>query len=251
MPAGDDPRNVIKRYATAAVAALAVTAAVTPAPAASQGITSPYDFVESSMGIWAFGSAVLTDRGTLDIGPGSGYAAGLGYTIRVSGPFNFDARAAYMPTSRRVFNVLSADSAEVREDPRVGLEQLGTADLDLLLLDTSLRFDLTGPRTWNQLQPYAVVGAGVALRIRSDEGAEELLPEDNDDLRVEFESGVTGHAGAGVEWYVSDRFSVRADARDLFWKIHVPRGFFVDGRVVAEEQWVQTAHLSLGAVYRF
>lgn len=246
MPAGDDSIHVIKRYAIAVVAASAVTATHT----AAQAITSPYEFVESSRGFWAFGSGVFTDRGTLDIGPGSSYAAGIGFTVRVSGPFNFDARAAYMPTSRRVYDVASADTAAVREDPMVGLEQVGTADLSLLLLDASLRFDVTGPRTWNRLQPYALIGAGAALRVVSDNSAEELLPEDSD-LLVRFRNGFTGHVGAGVEWYLNDRFSVRADARDILWKVHVPDGFFVDQRVVAEDEWVQTAHLSLGAVYRF
>jgi hypothetical protein len=47
------------------------------------------------------------------------------------------------------------------------------------------------------------------------------------------------------------RFTVRLDARDILWKIHVPEGFFVDGRNVDSEQWVQTAHLSLGLGFRF
>lgn len=235
---------MIKRYALILVAALAVTAA----PAASQGITSPYDFVEHSMSVWAFGSAVFTDRGPLDLGPGSGYAAGVGFTVRISGPFNVDARAAFLPTSRRVYDVESADTALVRTDPMVGLEQIGTADVSILLLDTSLRFDVTGPRTWHRLQPYFLMGAGAALRVASDNAAEEPLSED---LHVRFENGVTGHVGAGVEWYLTDRFSVRADARDILWKIHVPEGFFVDRRVVSEEEWAQTAHLSLGAAFRF
>lgn len=242
---------MIKRSALAVLAvAVVAVAGLTASPAASQEITSPYEFVDHSMALWGFGSAVFADRGTIDVGPGSGYAAGLGFTVRISGPFNFDARAAYVPTDRRVYNVVAADSAAVREDPMVGLEQVGTADVSLLLLDASLRFDVTGPRTWHRLQPYILLGAGAALRMASDNGAEEALPDDSD-LRVRFENGFTGHVGAGVEAYLSDRLSLRADARDVLWKVHVPAGFLVDGRVIDDEEWVQTAHLGLGLAFRF
>lgn len=239
----------MKRSILAVLAALALHAT----PADSQAITSPYDFVETSMGFWGFGSAVFTDRGPLSVGPGSGYAAGLGYTVRISGPFNFDSRVAYLPTSRRVFEVVPVppeDTALVREDPTVGVNEIGTADLDLLLLDASLRFDVTGPRTWYRLQPYALIGAGAVLRVASENAAEEALPEDND-VRVRFRNGFTGHVGAGVEWHVTDRFTVRADARDTLWKVHLPDGFFVDNRILSQEEWVQTAHLSLGLAFRF
>ncbi len=170
--------------------------------------------------------------------------------MRISGPFNFDARAAYLVTDRRVYNVVAADSAAVRQDPMVGLEQVGTADLSLLLLDGSLRFDITGPRTWHRLQPYVLIGAGAALRVTSDKEAEEALPEDTN-LRVRFQNGFTGHVGAGVEAYLTDRLSLRADARDVLWKVHVPQGFLVNGRVIDDEEWVQTAHLNLGLAFRF
>lgn len=237
---------MIKRTAFVLIAAVAMTAT----PAASQSITSPYDFVDNSMEVWAFGSAVLTDRGPIEVGPGSGYGGGVGFTARVSGPFSVDTRAAYLPTSRRVFLTVPTDSAVVRENPRAGLEQIGTADLALLLLDVSLRFDITGPRTWYRLQPYALIGAGGVLRVSSENAAEAELPAETD-LRVRFRNGFTGHVGGGVEWHLSDRFTVRADARDVLWKIHVPEGFLVDGRNVDTEQWVQTAHLSLGLGFRF
>lgn len=220
------------------------------APAAAQSIDSPYDFVDPTMEIWVFGGGVLTERGTLDTGPGSGPIGGLGYTLRVSGPFNLDARLALVPTSRRVYTVVQADTAAIVEDPTVGLEQIGTADLSLLLADASLRFDVTGPRTWNRLQPFVLIGVGAAFSVTSDNEAEDALPEDVD-LRVRFQNGVTGHVGAGIELYMSDRFTLRAEARDLLWKVHVPEGFRTRHRVVAEDQWVQTAQLTLGLGIRF
>lgn len=237
-----------KRYVHIA-AALAVLA--TAGPAAAQSIGSPYEFVESSHSLHAFATYVFTDRGTIGIGPHSAPAVGFGYGIRISGPFAFDSRIAFMPTSRTVFTVdPSADPDAVREDPTVGLEEIGTADLSLLLADASLRFNITGPRTWNRLQPYALLGAGAVVRVAADNAAEEGLPEDSD-LRVRFSNGVTGHFGAGVEWHASDRLTIRFDARDVLWRLHVPTGFITTARVIDDRQWVQTAHLSVGAAFRF
>lgn len=237
---------MIKRSAFVVLAALAAAAT----PAAPQQIDSPYDFVDSSMGFWAFGSAVFTDRGPIDIGPKSGYAVGVGYTVRISGPFNFDTRVAYLPTERDVFTVVPTEPELVEADPRAGLQQIGTADLHLMLLDGSLRFDITGPRTWHRLQPYALIGAGGVIRVATDDAVDQDLPDDSD-LAVRFRNGFTGHVGGGVEFYASQRFAVRLDARDILWKIHVPNGFFTDNRNIDSDQWVQTAHVSVGLSYRF
>lgn len=241
---------MIKRSILTAGALL--TFGLVAAPAAAQSITSPYDFVEGSHAFYGFGSAVFTDRGTLDTGPGSGYAAGLAYNLRVSGPFVLEARAAYFPTDRRVYTDTStfADSLALRADPMTGLEQVGTAGIDLVLLDASLRFDLTGPRTWHRIQPYALIGAGGVLVASQAETGEDQLPVDAQ-LTVRFRNGFTGHVGAGFELHLSDHFTVRADARDLLWKIHIPQGFRATGRVIDDQQWVQTAHLSLGVALRF
>lgn len=218
----------------------------------AQGITSPYEFVDGRHSAHAYATYVFTDRGVLDLGPESGYAAGIGYGIRVSGPFNFDTRIAFLPTRRTIFDLAAEqpDTAAVRDDPRAGLEAIGTASLSLLLADASLRFDITGPRTWYRLQPYALIGAGAVFRLAEDRSEEEGLPTDVD-LRVRFRNGVTGHVGAGVEWHATDRLTVRLDARDVLWRLHVPEGFITGGRVIDDREWVQTAHLSAGLALRF
>lgn len=220
------------------------------APASGQSIDSPYDFVETSQAFRVFGGAVLTERGVIDTGPGSSYGFGAGYTIRISGPFNLDARAVYIPTDRRVYDLdLAQDSAVADDDPMVGLAELGTADLSLLLIDAALRFDLTGPRTWHHIQPYALIGVGAAIGVSSDNAVEESLPTDID-LRVRFKNGVTGHIGLGAEVYLGQRFTLTAEARDLLWRIHVPDGFRDPNRVISDAEWVQTGHLNLGLAFR-
>lgn len=242
---------MIKRTLLAA-ATLTALVHLGATPAMAQNITSPYDFVDRSHSVYLFGSAVLTDRGTLDTGPGSSYALGLEYSYRISGPFNIAARVAYVPTDRRVYNDTStvADSLALQEDVTFGLDQVGTADVSVLLLDASLRFDLTGPRTWYGFQPYALLGVGGLLVTSQGTDGEDQIPPDEATF-VRMRDGFTGHVGAGVEFYVSQNLTVRADARDLLWKIHLPVGFQQSGRVIDREQWVQTAHLSLGLSFRF
>lgn len=242
---------VIKRIPIAAGILLALVAAGS-APAGAQAITSPYRFIDTPHAFYAFGTYVFTDRGTLDTGPGGGYAGGIAYNYRVTGPFNLSARISYLPTSRRVYddNSVAADSVELRADPMTGLEQLGTADMSLLLVDAALRFDVTGPRTWRRIQPYFLIGAGGAFELTADNTIEELLPT-NRDLRVRFRNGLTGNVGFGTELYLSDHFTIRMDARDVLWKLDIPEGFRVTGRVIGEDEWAQTAHLSLGLTFRF
>lgn len=225
---------------------------VGPAHVAAQNIPSPYRFVEGSQGLYAFGARILTDRGQLDLGPGSGIGLGVGYLVRIGGPFNFTARVTYFPTERRVYDDEStlADSTALREDPMVGLVQIGTGDMTMMLLDASLRFDATGPRTWNRIQPFVVLGVGGVFAASADHSAEEILPSDRE-LRFRLRNGFTGHIGAGFEVHLSDRFTVQADARDLLWNLDYPRGFLETGRLVGQDEWVQTAHLSLGLSYRF
>lgn len=233
-------------------AALLTLGLAGPADTAAQSISSPYRFVEGSQGLYAFGAGVLTNRGLLDLGPGPGIALGAGYNVRIGGPFNFSARATYFPTERRIYDDEStvADSTALRDDPMVGLVQVGTGDVTMVLLDTSLRFDVTGPRTWNRIQPFVVLGVGGAFVFSSDNSAEEILPSDRE-LRFRFRNGFTGHIGAGFELHLSDRFTVQADARDLLWNLDYPRGFLETGRVVGQDEWVQTVHLALGLSFRF
>jgi hypothetical protein len=221
-------------------------------PLAAQAITSPYDFVERSQAVYGYATYVVADRGVIGTGPGGGPALGMGYSLRVSGPFTVDARLAHLWSSRTVYRLEDPqpDSELIRQDPMQGLDAVGGADLSLLLTEVSLRFDITGPRTWNNLQPFALIGAGGAFRT----GADHSLEEERDigpAFQVRFRNGATGHFGGGVEWYLTQRFTVRAEARNVLWRIHVPSGFITTARVIDDRGWVQTGHFSVGAGFRF
>jgi hypothetical protein len=71
------------------------------------------------------------------------------------------------------------------------------------------------------------------------------------DLRVRFRNGFTGHFGGGVEYFLSPQLTVRLDARNMFWRLHVPAGFITPDRVIDDREWVQAANLSVGLGLRF
>jgi opacity protein-like surface antigen len=246
----NDSKPVIKRCFLAVAAA--ATLAAGAGPAAAQDVRSAYEFIDHGRGFFPYVAYVVTDRGIIDIGPHSGPALGLGFAIRLTGPFTFDGRVAVFPTERTVFDVQDEDQdpTAIREDPTIGLVDLGTVDLTLLLTDLSLRFDITGPRTWRNLQPYALLGLGAVFGMATDHDAEAALQE-RDDLRVRFRNGFTGHMGAGTEFFLTQRLTLRLDARNVFYRVHVPEGFRTAARIVPEREWVRSSHLSLGLGLRF
>lgn len=220
------------------IAALLATTAVS---AAGQGIDSPYRFVDANQQVGVLGGYVFTDPGTVELGPTDAAVIGARYGIRISGPFGLEGTLLYMPTSRMVLDtVVTPTQADTL------YQTVGEADLSLAIGHADLRFDLTGPRTWNGLMPYVLLGLGAAIRVSEDETVDEDLPSED---RYRFGTRLVGDLGAGVEWFPLERWTVRLDARDYLWKIQVPRGLRTTG--TTPEEWVQNYLLSLGVSYRF
>lgn len=207
-------------------------------PATAQVIPSPYRHVETKQSLNLFGGYPMTDEGTLELGPRSRAVAGLRYTIRLGGPFSAEASATYFPSTRSVY-----DTAQVAGGAR---RFVGEANLDLAMAAASIRFDLTGPRTYRNLMPYLLFGGGVAFDAsRSQEIDAQVKP----DARFDFGTRFAGHVGAGIEWFATRRVAVRADARDVFWKLRTPKAFL--DLNTPESQWAQNFAFSLGLAYHF
>lgn len=220
--------------------------AVMAAPAAAQTITSPYEFVERGQFMAPTAGYLVTSRGLLELGPRSGPVYGLGYSVRLGGPFNLDASASVIPTTRTVMDTVPGDSAVLVDNPLAGVTPIGEHDLGIGLLAVALRFDVTGPRTYHHLMPYVIFGGGVAFRLWENGIADVHLIEAR---RFKFNRTFTGQIGGGVELLLGDRFTVRLDARDLFWKLKIPVAF--QRLNVPEDEWVQNLHANLGIGLRF
>jgi hypothetical protein len=210
----------------------------------AQRIDSPYRFVEASQSIGVFAGQVVTGQNALELGPGDALVLGARYGIRIGGPFLVEAEAAFLPATRDVFAVdsLAADSTD--------RALIGMADMALLLVGAQLRFNLTGSRTWRGIQPFILAGGGVAIDLAASDEIEADLPRDD---RFDFGTSFAGELGAGVEWFLSDRFSIRADVREHFWQLETPSGFSLapHGEDLAEDEWIGNFRASAGISIHF
>jgi len=228
----------VLQWALATVAAVALFAT----PALGQQIRSPYRHLERTQAGGLLAGYVATDRGSLELGPGSGPIFGGRYGIRLTGPFTVEGEVGFMPTSRNVVDLVSDDGGETQIPVR-----LREADLTLLQLTAALRFNLTGPRTYRNLQPFLLAGGGAAFAVSdSDKDATDLHP----DVRFDFGTSFAGLLGGGIEWFPVRRLALRLDGRLLFWELDNPRSFVLTGDVSSDE-WVQNFYLSVGAAIHF
>ena len=209
--------------------------------AAQVSINSPYRFIDQSQAFGIWGGTVSSSKGTVDIGPQGGPIVGLRYGIRLSGPFTIEADVGYFPSTRAV-----RDSVVVNNQR----EQIGEADINLLIGLATLRFNLTGARTWHGLQPFVGFGGGAAVDLAGSTPQEEALPAD---IHFDFGTSFAGHFGGGIEWFPSDRLTVRLDARNELWKVATPFAFLLGplGVETPEDEWVQNGVFTLGLSYRF
>lgn len=212
-----------------------------PAGAAGQRIASPYKFLETSQAASPFAAYFATGSGALDLGPSGGLMVGARYGIRISGPFTLEAEAGFFPSTRAVLDTVPSDTT---------LKQVGEADFTALALQAGLRFNLTGPRTYHGLQPFILFGGGIVLDFSGASTVDDDLPAN---IRFEFGTTFAGQFGGGIEWYPSERLSLRLDARNVLWKLTTPEGFLTGERALSipGDEWTQNFMLSAGIAIHF
>ncbi len=223
-----------------------------PLPAAedarAQTIPSSYEFIEHRQETSIFWGAMSLSAGSLDLGPKSGSFTGARYSIAASGPLFLEGLVTYLPTTRDVV------------DPRraVGDRVIGETDVQLLMADARLDFNLTGRRTWRGISPHLFFGGGIALDLAGP-GAfgDFLLPEDVYDFGTAF----TASSGTGLRVAVTSKLMLRAEAGLTLWKINTPNGFDdpakrpqtddLEPEAVVQSEWVRGYGLVLSAGWRF
>jgi hypothetical protein len=225
---------------------MALAIAVGAGPAQAQHITSPYRYIDRGQALTAQATYIATNRGMLDLGPESGTAYGLAYTIRLGGPFNLDFAASYFPTRRAVMDTVPADSATLADNPLASVTKIGEDKLGIALLTAALRFDITGPRTFHGLMPFVIFGGGLARQVSQSGIADVHLISAR---RYHFGGLFAGQIGGGTDWFLSHKLTVRLDVRDMFWRINIPSAFQRDP--IPSREWVQNLHASLGLSLRF
>jgi hypothetical protein len=210
-------------------------------PAFAQRITTPYHFFEETQAAGLTVAYISTDKGSIGLGPESGVAFGGRYHIRLSGPFFVEAEALYFPTTRAVLDTAVVDSS---------FRVVGEAKTALALLQGSLRFQITGQRTWNGILPFFLLGVGVGVEAKGDEAADEDVPGE-----ARFDLGTTfaGQLGAGIEIFPAERLAIRIDARNVLWQLKTPQGLLdVDiGRTLPADEWTNNLTASVGISIHF
>ena len=222
--------------------ALALAGLAWPGQASAQSINSAYRFLNTKQAFTGFAGYLATGRGSLELGPESGLIYGLRYDISISGPFVIEGDFSYFSRTRAVWDTVPGDTTR---------RTVGDADFTTFLVNASLRFNLTGPRTWHGLLPYVLFGLGVAIDGSSASAAETNLAAD---ARFDFGTSFMGVLGGGMEAKLSDRFGLRLDARNLLWKLKTPTAFLVKGdqaRLLPGDEWAQNLALTGGLVFRF
>lgn len=221
---------------------LASLVCILPGGAEAQvDLDSPYRFLDTSQGTGLFAGYLATSEGSIGLGPTSAAIFGGRYGIRVSGPFVVEAELGYIPSSRAVLDTVPSDTAII---------SLGETDMPLLLARAALRFNLTGARTWHRLQPFAMFGVGIARDLAGESSLDEDLPEN---VRFDFGTSFAADFGAGIEWFVSRRTTLRIDARNLLWRLETPEAFLIGerGATLPDTEWTQNFFVSAGISIQF
>jgi hypothetical protein len=209
-------------------------------PLDAQQIVSPYRFIETNHSLGVYGGYLLTSPGTPAVGAQSAPILGIRYNLRFTGPLSGEAAVSFLPSERQV----------IRDDTLVaGIAPEPTGEvvpMNLIIAEGGLRFHLTGARTWRGLAPYVVATGGVAADL-TGRGEEDLaLPEPQ---QFRFGPSFALSGGVGTDWFLSERLSLRLEARNHVFRMQVPAGLREGLR--SENQWTNNLGLSLGTAFHF
>jgi hypothetical protein len=210
--------------------------------ARAQNIVSPYKFLDYDQYVGVFGGYINLAKGEMDAGPHSAPTIGGRWAYRVSAPLSIGVEATFTPTKRTVHDtIFTADST---------FRVLGEADVNLLTAMANFRLNIMGPRTWNGLHPYLLLGGGVAIDLA---GASEAEADLTAPSRFDLGTSFAGQAGAGTEWYPSQRFSLGVDVRNMVWKLKTPENFLLSshGKNFTGSRWEQNFMVSAGLSIHF
>lgn len=218
--------------------------------AGAQEIRSPYRFIERGLSVtpyagylWTGSVLTLSDSTEADLGPRSAPVFGARFQARVGGPLAVDVNLGIMPTDRKVYIAEAfRDSTEIRvtDTGRTANALIGMAEL-------GVRFTLTGGRTWNGFAPFIGANGGLAMDLAGSSDAEDDVPETE---RFDFGPGFAVGVGVGTDWFLTQRFSVRAELQGRLWRLEAPGGFLPRNESDLSE-WASASGITLGGSYHF
>jgi hypothetical protein len=204
----------IERRSASSLAALGMTAgalllALLPLSLVAQvgypPKSSPFRDIKKGHAVTATFGQFGGSGGRFGIGPHDGKVYGLRYDVRTGSTVQFGLGVARGRLQRLIV------------DPFVALANRvsGPVNQTVTFAEVNLQFNLTGGKTWHRLAPF--LGSGVGLTFPSS------TPADTSG----FELGKKVYLApfAGVRFFVTDRLSLRGEARVAFFKLKYPATF--------------------------
>jgi hypothetical protein len=219
------------------------------APAAAQvghrPESSPYRDIPQGHTVTPIFGQFGGSGGRFEIAPHDGQVYGLRYDIRTGSPIQLG------------LGVMRGTLTRLIVDPFVQLANRvsGPVDQTVTFAEANLQLNITGGKSWHRVAPF--VGSGVGLTFPSG------TPADTSG----FELGKKVYLApfVGVRLFVTDRLSLRGEARAVFMKLKYPTSFeqepplepgtpsnpnavITDGRV---SEWATSSLLAVGLGYSF
>ena len=197
--------NRNRRFPYALALGLVLAPLPTGALAAQVGTppgASPYRDILHGSGWTVTAGQVYGDGGPLRLSPNSGTSLGLRYDVRLSGLLQGYASLGYLATERMLLN--PDDSVVNRFD--------GPVDQTVWTPEIGLQINITGPKSWHHLAPYASVGLGAAV----GEGVAQ------DTTSFNFGTKLLVTPAAGVRLLLGPRVNLRVEGLFYYWKMTYP-----------------------------
>jgi hypothetical protein len=145
------------------------------------------------------------DGGEARVGPHSGNTYGLRFGFRMSGFIEGGLSLSYMDLERFI----------VDADDSVATRVSGPVKQNVVTIEAALQFNLTGGKTWHNIQPFFTGGLGYAFGSSTDA----------DTSGFEFGKRFSISPGVGLRYYLGQRVQLRLEARRHFWKLKYPASF--------------------------
>jgi hypothetical protein len=210
-----------------------------PSLLVGQSVPSAYTFIETRQEAGLYAGYMNASAGRFGYGPSGGLMYGGRYAVQLTGPMALEGAAGVVSGTRDVINPARAEGDRI----------VGQGDVFITTLDARLRFSATGDRAWHGLNPFLVIGAGIAFNLASAPEANAALEERD---VYAFGTSFFGSLGLGTRFFLTDQFALRSDGMFSLWRLKTPPGFSDSDRgfeAVEDREWVRGLSISVSLSY--
>jgi hypothetical protein len=191
--------------------------------------TTPYRDIRSSTFLVFSGGEFFGDGGTIGVAPHEGHVFGLRLSFLANKTIQLNAGGFYGLLQRKIYDPTQP----------AGDRLIGDADNDVLWIEGSIHFNMTGNKSWHRLAPFAGAATGLAF-------AENLA-----DDPAGFEMGTKFFLAPliGTRIFLTDRIALQAEGRFNFWQIKYTASFAQEQ--VERGEWSLSPWVNLGLAWAF